>query len=100
MARYDAIVIGSGMGALTTAAITARLKGWRARVLERHFRAGGFTHDFKRPGGWEWDVGLHYVGDMEPGSMGRQLFDFVTAGAVCWNAMPDLYDRFIYPGFQ
>jgi len=100
MAGYDAIVIGSGMGGLTAAAIMARLKGWRVLVLERHFRAGGFTHTFKRPGGWEWDVGLHYVGGMEPGAMGRRLFDFVTAGGVRWNAMPDSYDRFTYPDFE
>src|SRR5580658_5742709 len=100
MAGYDAIVIGSGMGGLTVAAIMARLKGWRVLVLERHFRAGGFTHTFKRPGGWEWDVGLHYVGGMEPGAMGRRLFDFVTAGEVHWNPMPDSYDRFVYPDFE
>jgi all-trans-retinol 13,14-reductase len=100
MARYDAIVIGSGMGGLTVAAIMARLKGWRVLVLERHFRAGGFTHTFKRPGGWEWDVGLHYVGGMELGAMGRRLFDFVTAGGVRWNPMPDSYDRFVYPDFE
>jgi len=100
MAGYDAIVIGSGMGGLTAAAIMARLKGWRVLVLERHFRAGGFTHTFKRPGGWEWDVGLHYVGGMEPGAMGRRLFDFVTAGEVRWNPMPDSYDRFVYPDFE
>jgi all-trans-retinol 13,14-reductase len=100
MARYDAIAIGSGMGGLTTAAIMARLKGWRVLVLERHFRAGGFTHTFKRPGGWEWDVGLHYVGEMEPGARGRRLFDFVTAGQVRWNPMPDSYDRFVYPDFE
>jgi all-trans-retinol 13,14-reductase len=100
MERYDAIAIGSGMGGLTTAAIMARLKGWRVLVLERHFRAGGFTHTFKRPGGWEWDVGLHYVGQMEPRSTGRRLFDFITAGAVRWNPMPDSYDRFVYPDFE
>src|SRR6266446_6479183 len=100
MTPYDAIVIGSGMGGLTVAAIMARVKGWRVLVLERHFRAGGFTHTFKRPGGWEWDVGLHYVGGMEPGGMGRRLFDFVTAGGVRWNPMPDAYERFAYPDFE
>ncbi len=100
MPGYDAIVIGSGIGGLTTAAILAKLKGWRVLILERHFRAGGFTHTFKRPGGWEWDVGLHYVGGMEPGGMGRRLFDFVTDRGVAWNPMPDCYDRFVYPDFQ
>jgi choline dehydrogenase-like flavoprotein len=63
----DAIVIGSGMGALTFASIMAGLRKWRVLVLERHFKIGGFTHTFSRPGGWTWDVGLHYVGEMGHG---------------------------------
>jgi all-trans-retinol 13,14-reductase len=78
----------------------SRLKGWRVAVLERHFRAGGFTHTFRRPGGWEWDVGLHYVGGMAPGSQMRKLFDFVAGAQVKWNAMPDDYDHFCYPGIE
>jgi hypothetical protein len=29
--------------------------------------------------------------------MGRQLFDFITDGEVEWNAMPEVYDVFVYP---
>jgi all-trans-retinol 13,14-reductase len=95
---YDAIVIGSGMGALAFAAIMARLRKWRVLVLERHFKIGGFTHTFSRPGGWTWDVGVHYVGEMGRGMAGRKLFDFITDGNVDWSPMPDVYDVFIYPG--
>ena len=58
---YDAIVIGSGMGGLTAAAMLARHGGKKVLVLERHYTAGGFTHVFRRPG-YEWDVGVHYIG--------------------------------------
>jgi all-trans-retinol 13,14-reductase len=98
--EYDAIVIGSGIGGLAFASIMAKLRKWRVLVLERHFKIGGFTHTFTRPGGWSWDVGLHYVGEMGEGMMGRRLFDFVTDGRVKWNAMPDVYDVFVYPGLQ
>ncbi len=98
--EYDAIVIGSGIGALAFASIMAKLRKWRVLVLERHFKIGGFTHTFTRPGGWSWDVGLHYVGDMGEGMMGRRLFDFVTDARVRWNALPDVYDVFVYPGLQ
>ena len=54
---YDSIIIGSGMGSLTTAAILAK-EGQRVLVLEKHYTAGGFTHIFKRKG-FEWDVGIH-----------------------------------------
>ena len=97
---YDAIVIGSGIGGLTFASLMARLRRWRVLVLERHFKIGGFTHTFTRPGGWEWDVGLHYVGDMGEGMQGRRILDLVTGGAVRWNPLPDIYDRFVYPGLQ
>ena len=95
---YDAIVIGSGMGALAFAAIMAKLRKWRVLVLERHFKIGGFTHTFSRPGGWTWDVGVHYVGEMGHGMTGRKLFDFITDGGVDWSPMPDVYDVFVYPG--
>ena len=95
---YDAIVIGSGMGALAFASIMAKLRKWRVLVLERHFKIGGFTHTFSRPGGWTWDVGVHYVGEMGHGMTGRKLFDFITDGGVDWAPMPDVYDVFAYPG--
>src|SRR5580658_6033940 len=98
--EYDAIVIGSGIGGLAFASLMARLRKWRVLVLERHFKIGGFTHTFSRPGGWCWDVGLHYVGDMGDGMLGRQLFDFITDGKVKWNAMPDVYDVFLYPSLE
>ncbi|MFZ0821287.1 MAG: FAD-dependent oxidoreductase [Candidatus Acidiferrales bacterium] len=98
--EYGAIVIGSGMGGLAFASIMAKLRKWRVLVLERHFKIGGFTHTFTRPGGWSWDVGLHYVGEMGEGMIGRQLFDFITEGGVKWNALPDVYDVFVYPNLQ
>lgn len=98
--EFDAIVIGSGIGGLAFASIMAKLRKWRVLVLERHFKIGGFTHTFTRPGGWSWDVGLHYVGDVGEGMMGRRLFDFITDAGVKWSAMPDVYDVFEYPGLQ
>lgn len=93
---YDLILIGSGMGALTVASLMAQFRGKRVLVLERHFKAGGFTHDFKRQQ-FHWDVGLHYVGQMEEGTSTRQLFDLVTQKGVQWNPMPEPFERFIYP---
>jgi all-trans-retinol 13,14-reductase len=98
--EYDAIVIGSGMGGLAFASIMAKLRKWRVLVLERHFKIGGFTHTFTRPGGWSWDVGLHYVGEMGEGMMGRRLFDLITEARVKWNPLPDVYDVFVYPNLQ
>lgn len=93
-ARYDAIVIGSGLGGLTTAALLAKV-GKKVLVLERHYTAGGFTHSFKRRG-YEWDVGVHYVGDVhKPYSPVRLAFDAITNGQLKWARMDDVYDRII-----
>ena len=58
---WDAIVIGSGIGGLTAAVLLGMHGGKRVLVLERHYVVGGFTHAFRRPG-YEWDVGVHYIG--------------------------------------
>jgi len=90
--NYDVIVIGSGIGGLTTAALLARHAAKKVLVLERHYTAGGFTHVFRRPG-YEWDVGVHYIGGVQPGGPVRAAFDSITEGRLDWQAMPDVYDR-------
>src|SRR5258708_34962670 len=97
---YNAIIIGSGIGGLAAAAVLARIKRYRVLVLEQHFKLGGFTHTFQRPGGYEWDVGLHYVGEMNPGSSLRRVMDFITGGQVDWVAMKDPFEVFLYPGLK
>lgn len=90
---FDAIVIGSGIGGLGTAAVLARADGRRVLVLERHATAGGFTHVFHRPG-FEWDVGLHYIGQVHvPGSPTAAMYDYISEARLAWSAMPDEYDR-------
>jgi all-trans-retinol 13,14-reductase len=95
--HWDAIVIGSGIGGLTAAVLLAQHGGKRVLVLERHYEAGGFTHTFRRPG-YDWDVGLHYIGEMQHDSNVRRAFDHVTAGLVEWQPMPDVYDRILISG--
>ena len=94
---YDAVVIGSGMGGLTTAAMLSDL-GWKVCVLEQHYTAGGYTHSYER-NGYEWDVGVHYIGEMGAKTSTRQMFDYLTEGKLEWAPMDDEYDRF-YIGDQ
>ena len=92
---WDAIVIGSGLGGLSTAALLSIYGGKRVLVLERHYVPGGYTHVFSRYG-YEWDVGLHYIGEVQSEeSMLRRAFDKITDGQLEWAAMPDVYDRVV-----
>lgn len=93
-AHYDTIIIGSGMGSLTTAAILAK-EGKSVLVLERHYTAGGFTHVFKRKG-FEWDVGIHYIGEVQrENSTIRKVFDYISDNKLKWADMGEVYDKII-----
>ncbi len=95
---YDAIVIGSGVGGLGVAALLAREGGRRVLVLERHSVAGGMTHVFSRKG-WEWDVGVHYIGGVHrPDAPLRRIFDHVTDGHLEWEPMGEPVDTVVVGG--
>lgn len=98
--RYDVIVIGSGLGGLGTAAILAKKAGKKVLVLEKHYVAGGFTHVFKRRD-YEWDVGLHYVGEVNrEKTFLHQLFKYVTNSELQWAEMDEVYDKMVIAGKQ
>lgn len=62
----DAVVIGSGLGGMSAAAYLAAT-GMRVELLERYSVLGGSSHVFRRRGRWEFDCGVHYIGDCGPG---------------------------------
>ncbi|MDF1639198.1 MULTISPECIES: phytoene desaturase family protein [Alcanivorax] len=65
--NWDAIVIGAGLGGLSSAAYLAA-SGKRTLLLERYAVLGGSSHVFRRKKKWEFDCGVHYIGDCGPGS--------------------------------
>ena len=92
---YDVIVIGSGMGGLASAALLSQM-GKKVIVLEQHYTAGGFTHAYDR-NGYEWDVGVHYIGDMAGHSTARGLFDYISAGQLIESKAFKTEDKFPRP---
>ncbi len=74
--KYDAIIIGGGLGGLTAGAVLAK-KGKKVLLIEQHFMVGGAATVFKRKD-INIEVGLH---EMDFGEYGydikRDLFDFL-----------------------
>ncbi len=94
--RFDAIVIGSGIGGLACACALTH-SGYKVLVLERHFAAGGLTQTFSR-NGFRWAVGLHYLGDLGEGGATRRVIDWLSNGELRFAPAGSVYDTVHLPG--
>lgn len=96
--RFDVIVIGAGTGGLTAAALLAK-RGRSVLVLDRHYVAGGNATVFHRKG-YQFDVGLHYLGDCGPeGGIPRILHAAGVDDVVFRELDPDGFDTLVFPDF-
>ena len=88
----DVIVIGSGLGGLSSAAVLSKA-GYKVVVLEQHDVIGGATHTFE-DGGYEFDVGIHYLGGEMDSFLSpvRRLFAAVSDGQLEWSKCDRDYD--------
>lgn len=95
-ADWDAIVVGSGLGGLTAGAYLAA-NGMRTAVLEQHYVAGGNSHVFRRKR-FEFDVGVHYVGDCGPTGSIPTILRGVGLEIEFLEMDPDGFDTLVFPG--
>jgi len=100
-ADRTAIVIGSGIGGLTCAAYLA-VTGHRVLVLEQAGVLGGNSHVFRRRGAYEFDAGVHYLGDCGPdGVLPAVLRGLGLADRVHFRELdPDGFDEIVLPGLR
>lgn len=89
----DAVVVGSGIGGLAIAVLLAKV-GKRVLVLEQHDRAGGCCHTFTEQD-FEFDVGIHYIGELQDHKPFRCMIDQLTNGQLQWEPLDNPYDQVV-----
>jgi all-trans-retinol 13,14-reductase len=92
---YDVIVIGSGMGGMTTATALSRMNH-KVLLLEQAQTIGGLTHAFSR-NGFSWDFGLHYCGSFGPDQPAGRILNWLSDGAIEFRSIGTVYDTLHFP---
>ncbi|XP_063719933.1 all-trans-retinol 13,14-reductase-like [Symsagittifera roscoffensis] len=68
--------------------------GRKVLVLEQHTKLGGCCHTFKE-GRFEFDTGLHYVGNMNGRGFASRALDQLSNGQIQWDPMSSVYDELV-----
>lgn len=96
----NALVIGSGVGGLSTAIILAQL-GFQTTVIEKNPLPGGLMRGYTRQG-LDCAVGVHYLGSLDKDQVLRRLFDFLGVSEeipVERMGADGIIDRYIFEDF-
>jgi phytoene dehydrogenase-like protein len=97
--RFDVVVVGAGIGGLTAAALLAR-RGRSVLVVDQHSVAGGNATIFRRKG-YEFDVGIHYLGQCGPGGTIPAILRAAGAAPIDFNELdPDGFDTLCHEDFE
>ena len=98
----DVAIIGAGMGGLTAGAYLAKA-GVKVAVFDSHYVAGGCATMFSRGTSerrYHFDIGLHYIGDCEPGGNIPRLLEGVGAEVSFEEMDPDGFDTIVLPELE
>ena len=95
--RYDVIVIGSGMGGLSAAALLAK-SGKRVLVVERDDRAGGYAQSFQLKR-YHFDAAVHLVGGCQGGLIDGLLRSLGVRDLCKFTEVSPFYTA-VFPGVR
>ncbi len=103
MSHFDVIVIGSGIGGLTAAALLSKA-GKSVLLLEAHDRPGGYAHGFQRKQYW-FDAGVHLISGCGPeGYAGGQIIHKVLKALDVEKDIQFIpvnpFSQVFYPGLE
>jgi len=89
--KYDAVIIGSGLGGLECAHILSKA-GMSVLLLERGIQAGGCLQSYRRHG-LAFDTGFHYVGGLDEGQSLHSAFRHLGLLRLPWQRLDNHFDR-------
>ncbi|RJP27636.1 MAG: FAD-dependent oxidoreductase [Actinobacteria bacterium] len=93
MKDYDVVVIGAGLGGLSSAAFLAKA-GKKVLLLERHYVPGGYASSFLR-GRFEFEISLHELSglgdEQNPGPLWKLLSEVDVTRRVDFLRIPEFY---------
>lgn len=88
--RYDAIIIGAGLGGLISGAKLAK-EGKKVLIIEQHDRPGGCATTFRRKD-FTLEVGLHEMDGLDRSDMKTRIFtDLAVFNHVEFLKVPEFY---------
>lgn len=95
METFDYVILGAGLGGLSTAACLTR-QGYRVAVLEQHYLPGGCCHTFDY-GEYSFCADVHYISQCAPGHTIAQFLNYIERDVPFNSLDPDCIDRVITP---
>jgi prolycopene isomerase len=96
--KYDAVVIGSGMGGLSCATLLAK-EGLKVLVCEQSSKPGGYCQNFRRKG-FTFSPAVHFLNEFGPNGQMKDAFRILGIPPLIHFCAQKTQRRIITPDFN